>query len=149
MEYKFDYEHFSSWDGMPDGDRELARRAAEACGSAWAPFSGFRVGSAARLRSGFVMTASNQESEVLPEGMCAERNLLYNWQVHHADDPIEAFAIASIPGGRECYPCGGCRQVLLDTERRQGRPIRIIMCSDTSVSVVGSAQHLMPFSFTL
>jgi cytidine deaminase len=81
--------------------------------------------------------------------MCAERILLWEWQANHADDPIEAFAIASVPAQRECYPCGGCRQVLVDTERRQGSPIRIIMSSDTTTSVVGAAKYLLPFGFEL
>jgi cytidine deaminase len=149
MEYRFDYESYATPAAMPEADRELTARAREACSSAWAPYSGYRVGAAARLRSGAVITASNQESEVFPEGMCAERILLWNWQAHHAADPIEALSIASVPGERECYPCGGCRQVLVDTERRQQSPIRVIMASDTTASVVGSAKYLLPFGFTL
>jgi cytidine deaminase len=147
--HSFEYESYASRSEMPAADRELAGRALEACGGAWAPHSRFRVGAAARLRSGLVITGSNQESEVYPAGMCAERTLLFHWQAHHPRDPIEAFAIASIPGERECYPCGGCRQVLLDSERRQGSPIRIIMCSEWTASVVGSAKDLLPFQFSL
>jgi cytidine deaminase len=147
--FTFDYDRYESWDELPEADRELAKRAREACQSSFSPFSKFRVGVAARLRSGFVMTASNQESEVFPEGMCAERILLWNWQVHHSGDPIEAIALVSEPDARECYPCGGCRQVMLDTEARQGSPIRVVMCSESSVSVVGSARDLIPFQFVL
>ena len=149
MRYNFDYEKYATRAAMSDSDRELCDRAAEACGNAWAPHSGFRVGSAARLKSGRILTGSNQESEVFPSGMCAERTLLFHWQTHHADDPIETFAIASVPGANECHPCGQCRQVLLDSERRQGSPIRIIMCSDTTASVVASAADLLPFQFNL
>ncbi len=134
---------------MTTSDRQLADLATGACATAHAPYSGFRVGAAARLKSGVTLTGSNQESEVFPAGMCAERTLLFGWQTHHADDPIEAIAIASVPGDRECYPCGQCRQVLLDVERRQGSPLRVIMCSDTTASVVGSAQDLLPFQFSL
>jgi cytidine deaminase len=148
-EYKFDYESYGAWDDMSQHDRLLAGSALQACANAWAPYSDFRVGAAARLASGRILTGSNQESEVFPAGMCAERTLLFDWQAHHADDPVEALAIASIPGGHECYPCGQCRQVLLDTERRQGTPIRIIMCSERSASVVGSAADLLPFQFKL
>lgn len=87
---------------------------------AYAPYSKFRVGAAARLRSGKILCGSNQESEVFPAGMCAERSLLFHAGACHADDPIEALAIASEPSERECYPCGQCRQVLLDAERRPG-----------------------------
>lgn len=148
-EHKFDYEHYGSGDPLPDGDAKLVEQALGACEKSWAPYSGFRVGAAARLASGIVLTAANQESEVFPEGMCAERIVLWQWQANHAKDPIEALAIASVPAERECYPCGGCRQVLLDTERRQGLPIRIIMRGGKSASVVGSAAALMPFGFEL
>ncbi len=148
-QYRFDYESYAGRAEMTEADRELADRATGACDTAHAPYSGFRVGAAARLRSGRIVTGSNQESEVFPAGMCAERTLLFDWQTHHATDPIEAIAIASVPGARECYPCGQCRQVLLDTERRQGAPIRIIMCSDRAASVVASARDLLPFQFSL
>lgn len=149
INYQFDYESYASREAMSEADRELIVRATEACGEAWAPFSHFRVGAATRLKSGKILTGANQESEVFPAGMCAERTLLFHWQAHHSGDPIETLAIASIPGERECSPCGQCRQVILDTERRQGSPIRVIMCGDSSASVVGSAADLLPFGFKL
>lgn len=148
-EYKFDYDAYQSLDALPEADCSLARMALDACGSAYAPYSLFRVGAAARLRSGAILTGANQESEVFPAGMCAERTLLFNWQANHSHDPIEAMAIASVPGERECYPCGQCRQLLLDTEKRQGSPLRVIMCSDTTASAVASARDLLPFQFEL
>lgn len=147
--YTFDYESYAQRSEMPPLDRELADLATEACANAHAPYSNFRVGAAARLRSGKILTGSNQESEVFPATMCAERTLLFHWQARHSSDPIEAFAIASVPSERECYPCGQCRQVLLDTERRQHSPIRIIMTSANSASVVASARELLPFQFSL
>jgi cytidine deaminase len=147
--FTVDYETYGTRDEMSPDDRALADLATEACSQAHAPYSKFRVGAAARLKSGRVITGSNQESEVFPAGMCAERTLLFDWQAHHSDDPIEAIAIASQPGENECYPCGQCRQVLVDTQRRQGSPIRVIMCGDRSASVVGSAHDLLPFQFTL
>ena len=71
------------------------------------------------------------------------------FRVGAADDPIEALAIASEPSERECYPCGQCRQVLLDAERRQGSPIRIIMSGAGGATVVDSAVRLLPFTFQL
>jgi cytidine deaminase len=81
--------------------------------------------------------------------MCAERSLLYFYSTNYASLPIEVLAIASDTSDGECYPCGGCRQTLLDVERRQAKPMRIIMSDGRSASVVGSAADLLPFSFTL
>ena len=147
--YKFDYERYDSLDAMPAEVRELVAAAKRATGTAFAPYSNFRVGAAARLQSGRIIIGSNQESEVFPAGVCAERTLLGHCQVAFQDDPITDFAIASEPGLRECYPCGICRQVLNDTEKRQGLPIRVIMASDSSATVIPTARYLLPFIFEL
>ena len=142
------YEHYTL-DTLPNSDSELVKAAFEATQQAYAPFSGFKVGAAARLRSGEIITAANCESEVFPSGLCAERSLLYHYATNHSDNPIEAMAIASNPSERECYPCGACRQVMLDTENRQHNPIRIIMAGGGTATVVNSAKDLLPFTFRL
>ena len=142
------YEHYTL-DTLPTSDSELVKAAFEATQQAYAPFSGFKVGAAARLRSGEIITAANCESEVFPSGLCAERSLLYHYATNHDDNPIEAMAIASNPSERECYPCGACRQVMLDTENRQQSPIRIIMAGGGTATVVKSAKDLLPFTFRL
>ena len=75
--------------------------------------------------------------------------MLYYAEAIHADDPVVALAIASDPSERECYPCGACRQVILDVQRRQGTPIRLIMSGNGTASVVESADALLPFTFQL
>lgn len=147
--FSFDYKSYSRIEDMPEQERELVRTAREACGSAWAPYSNFRVGAAALLESGRILTGSNQESEVFPAGVCAERSLLFHHQAHDPGDAIVTLAIASVPGDRECYPCGICRQVINDTQKRQGKPIKVIMAGDNSASVIDSAEKLLPFTFQL
>ena len=141
--------HKYTIDQLPADDKLLVIEAQAALKKAYAKYSGFHVGAAVRLASGKILHGANSESEVFPSGMCAERSLLYFYQSNYADEPIEALAIASDTSDGECYPCGGCRQTLLDVERRQGSPMRIIMSGGGSASVVGSAADLMPFSFTL
>ena len=148
-QYVFEYERYESLDRLPEADRRLVAGALSATDRANARFSHFRVGAAARLRSGRILHGSNFESEVFPAGMCAERSLLFYAEANHADDPIEAIAIASDPSERECYPCGQCRQVLVDVERRQRTPIRIVMYGGGTASVVRSAELLLPFTFIL
>ena len=142
------YEHYTL-DTLPTADSELVKAAFEATTQAYAPFSGFKVGAAARLRSGEIITAANCESEVFPSGLCAERSLLYHYASNYASSPIEAMAIASNPSERECYPCGACRQVILDAENRQQSPIRIIMAGGGTATIVESAKDLLPFTFKL
>ena len=148
-ELKISYEHYGSLEEMSPCDREVVLAAQEATRRAYAPYSHFNVGAAARLRSGKIICGSNSESEVFPSGLCAERTLLYHWQANHADDPVEVLAIASNPSERECYPCGGCRQVIVDVERRQKSPMRIIMWGNGTASAHSSAEFLLPFTSKL
>ena len=147
--YKFGYRHYAALSEMSEQDRELVETARRACARSYAPYSEFRVGAAALLQSGKIEIGANQESEVFPAGICAERSLLFAHQALNPEDKIEVLAIASDHDDRECYPCGQCRQVLLDTERRQGSPIRIIMAGGSSASEVSSAKDLLPFQFEL
>ena len=142
------YEHCSIEELSP-AEQEVVQAAFGATAKAYAPYSGFKVGAAIKLRSGKILTAANCESEVFPSGLCAERSLLYSYATNHADDVIELMAIASDPSERECYPCGACRQVMLDAEHRQQSPIRIIMAGGGTASVVESAEVLLPFTFKL
>lgn len=148
-QFNFEYVHYDSLGELTEADRALMEEARQATRRALAPYSHFCVGAAARLKSGLVLRGSNVESEVFPAGLCAERTLLFHHEACHADDPIEVLAIASDPAERECYPCGQCRQVLVDVERRQGSPFRILMCGHDSVTEVDSAEKLLPFTFIL
>ncbi len=143
------YEHYASITELEELDRSLVAEAEEATKMANAPYSNFHVGAAVRLKSGRTLHASNFESEVYPAGLCAERSLLFYVEANYANDPIEALAIASVPSERECYPCGQCRQVIVDVERRQKSAIRVIMSGAGTATVVDSAEKLLPFTFKL
>ena len=143
------YEHYDSFDELGAADRALIEEAEAATATANARYSNFRVGAAVRLRSGRTLHASNFESEVYPAGLCAERSLLFYVEANYGDDVIEALAIASNPSERECYPCGQCRQVIVDVERRQQSPIRVIMSGAGTATVVDSAEKLLPLTFKL
>ena len=149
LSLQLDYIKAEHIEDLPMADRDLIAEAQRATELSYSKYSGFKVGAAVRLKSGKVLRSANSESEVFPAGLCAERSLLYYVEANYTDDAIEALAIASNPSERECYPCGGCRQVILDVERRQGSPIRVIMSSNGSASIVESAQSLLPFTFQL
>ncbi|MGN0006743.1 MAG: cytidine deaminase [Alistipes sp.] len=151
MKTKFEIEYFhaDSLDDLSPADRELVTEAENAVKKAYAAYSKFSVGAAARLKSGKILHGANSESEVFPSGICAERSLLYYAEANYPDDKIESLAIASNPSERECYPCGACRQVILDVQRRQDSPIRVIMSGGGTASVVDKAEALLPFTFSL
>ena len=147
LQFCFDYKRFKIDDTLPEDYSRVIQEARKACKHAYAPFSGFKVGAAALLESGRIISSSNQESNSFPASICAEQNLLSYHNAHMANDKITILAIASLPDDEECYPCGVCRQVLVDTQLRQGNEIQIIMCSAKTAVVVNNALFLMPFAF--
>ncbi|MBR6831127.1 MAG: cytidine deaminase [Tidjanibacter sp.] len=141
------YKQYRLDEPLPDGMTEVIEAAREARNTSYSPYSGFKVGAAARLESGSIITASNQESSSFPASICAEHNLLTHHNTHMPHDPIVMLAVISSDGENECCPCGVCRQVLADTETRQKREIKIAMCSETTATVVNGASALLPFTF--
>lgn len=148
-QYSFDYESYDSLSELNEQDMELVRRAKEACYTAYAPYSDFKVGAAARLASGRIVTGSNQENDVFPAGICAESNLMHHCMSNHKDDKVISMAVTSVPADKECYPCGICRQIISNAEDRQGTPIRVIMAGRDSATVIDTSKKLLPFVFKL
>jgi cytidine deaminase len=44
-------------------------------------------------------------------------------------------------------PCGACRQVLLETEKRYGKPIKLLLYGREETLVIESATSLLPLCF--
>lgn len=148
-EFTFTYDTHESLDTLPTEELKLVTQARKALTKSYSPFSCYKVGAAARLESGRILTASNQESEVFPSGLCAERTLLFAHMASEPEDRVVALAIVSDPSERECYPCGACRQVMADVQSRQKSPFKVIMCSAASATVVDDVSDLLPLSFKL
>ncbi len=68
QEFRFTFDRYESIDSLPEADRCLATAAEKATENSFAPYSRFRVGAAARLASGRIVTGANIESEVFPSG---------------------------------------------------------------------------------
>lgn len=125
-----------------------ARRIAH---KAYAPYSRFRVGAAALLDNGEVVSGSNQENAAYPSGLCAERVTVFYANAHYPDAKIMRLMIYAEtdngPVERPITPCAACRQVLLEKESVQGSPIRISLAGADSIYNVGSVSQLVPLSF--
>jgi cytidine deaminase len=151
--YEFDYEEFDTKQEMQSEDLALLNAAYEAVETAFAPYSKFKVGAAARLSNGQIVKGSNQESASYPVGICAERTLLNSIGSQHPKETITAMAISYIPNGvasdHPLSPCGMCRQSLLDYEIRYKAPIKLILAGKTGkVMIIPSADYILPFGFT-
>lgn len=143
-------------DHLEDLDLEskyLTHKAKDATTHAYAPYSKFQVGAAVLLEDGTIVTGTNQENAAYPSGMCAERVALYSAAAQHPEKIITKIAIvARRKGAKEIVPatsCGQCRQVMLEFEVRQGKPIEVIMQNQEHKWVKAvSAESLLPFCFT-
>ena len=138
---------------LNEGEAALLRNAHQAALNAYAPYSGFHVGAAVRLKSGTVVLGNNQENIAYPSGLCGERVAVFSAGAQFPEDDIESIAIVSpsplaVPD--TFMPCGSCRQVLREAELRQKTPIKIyLQARDEFVMVSKSASNLLPFSFTI
>lgn len=136
---------------LVENDRLLVNAAFDACNNSYAPFSKFNVGAAVLLENGEIIKGSNQENIAYPSGLCAERVAIYQANSLYPDVPVVALAVASSVGGvpnkEPVYPCGSCRQSLLQSEIRFKNNIRVLMAGSETVKEVGSIKQLLPFSF--
>ena len=62
------------YDELSDQDKQLIDKAKEMTQHSYAPYSKFKVGAAALLANGAIVTGSNQENAAYPSGLCAERH---------------------------------------------------------------------------
>jgi len=136
---------------LEQSDRELLSLALQASSGAYAPFSGFRVGAAVRLSDGSIVTGNNQENTAYPSGLCAERTALFYAQAQYPRLAIEALAVAAAVQDRQTqeppYPCGACRQVMLECQKRGGKPLRVIMGGSQNIHIVEDIGDLLPLAF--
>ncbi|MDR0796255.1 MAG: cytidine deaminase [Tannerella sp.] len=118
---------------------------------AYAPYSEFNVGAAVVLADGRIVTGNNQENAAYPSGMCAERVALYYAGARYPDIPVKAIVVVATKNDviqPRIAPCGACRQVLLESEKRHKRPLRILLYGEDGVVSIDSAELLLPLSFS-
>ena len=139
------------YEELEELDRKLIDAAKEATSRSYAPYSHFSVGAAVLLGNGTIITGSNQENAAYPSGTCAERTTLFYANSQYPDQPVMTLAIAarSESGYLESPipPCGACRQVILETEKRYWQPIRILLYGKECIYEIKSIGDLLPLSF--
>lgn len=131
--------------------RSLVEAAKAMTANAYCPYSHFQVGAAARLADGTVVRGSNQENAAYPSGICAERTVLFAANANYPDLAVEALAIACFTDGHFTgepgSPCGACRQVMVETEHRFGRPMEVILYGENNIYIFDHAADLLPLVF--
>lgn len=125
--------------------QQLIEAATQALESAYAPYSGFRVGAALLSSEGKIFTGCNVENASYGLSMCAERNAIANAVIGSGKDTIEIKAIA-ITNSQQvaCSPCGACRQVIWEF----GQDAEVIFLGDRGWQNL-TIRELLPAGFSL
>lgn len=152
-EHKFIVQVYESSDDLNQDDAFLLSEARSTTQFAYAPYSNFHVGSAARLANGEVVTGTNQENASYPVGICAERAMLSTAASLHPGVAVETIAVSynNLKGksDKPASPCGMCRQVIAEFQQRYKKPIRIILSGlEGRVEVIENALDLLPLGFS-
>ena len=147
------YESYGSDEELSSADLALVQAARLVTRNAYAPYSRFRVGAAAMLSNGEMITGTNQENAAYPAGICAERTLMSAASSLYPGIPIETMAISydneKGPSDRPISPCGICRQSLQEFEQRTGKAIRLILSGlEGKILIIPQSVALLPFAFS-
>ncbi len=132
---------------------DLCTASINAMEDAYAIYSNYRVGAALLLSDGKLIKGGNQENAVYPLGLCAERVALFAAASQHPGKKILALAVATariLKNHEEIppFPCGSCRQVILEMEQRQEQPIPLyVVGANHAVCKVDSVTDILPFAF--
>ena len=150
-EFKFTYKTLPL-ESLDGNDLLLVEKAVSGMDNAYAPYSNFKVGASVKLENGEIVVGNNQENIAYPSGLCAERVALFYVGANYPNVSIETICIVAkgdlIPIDSILAPCGACRQVMIESEQRQSKPIRVILVNQNkTVVVIETVKHFLPFIF--
>lgn len=153
QKFEFEYEVYNDIIELKKEDAELLTLARTVTKQAYAPYSNFFVGAAARLSNDKLVVGTNQENASYPVGICAERVLLGSAATLYPAVGIDTMAISydsdEVKSDHPISPCGMCRQSLLEYETRTEKPIRLILAGQQGkIYIVKTIKFLLPFAFT-
>ena len=146
------YEFFSSREELSQEDQNLINKAYEIAADAYAPYSNFKVGAIAELEDGTTVSGSNQENIAYPSGLCAERVALFYAGANFPDKAVKKLVVVArgnlIEPDMCVSPCGSCRQVIAESEKRQSEEIELLLVSQNgAVWRFERASDLLVFPF--
>ena len=126
-------------------DKELYAKAKKVAINAYAPYSHFKVGAALLCDSGNIYTGVNIENSSYGATICAERSAL-SAAVGAGEKKFIKIAVASSQG--EAWPCGICRQVLMEFSDKNN-PMKIITGTDENSLEIYDIEKLLFKGFRL
>lgn len=121
----------------------LIKKALESREFAYVPYSNFKVGSSILTEDGSIYTGCNIENASFGATNCAERTAIFK-AVSEGKKNIQAVCVV---GSLERYtfPCGICRQVLLEFCKKN---CKIIIAKSIDDFIIKTLDDIMPGAFT-
>ena len=142
---------FDSVEELNKEEQLLINKSKSAVKNAYAPYSKFNVGAAVLLENGETFVGTNQENAAFPSGMCAERVAIYFANSQFPDVAVKSIAVSAYYNNsyteKPVPPCGACRQVLLESETRFKKPIKVFLVSSTKITMTKNVKTLLPINF--
>jgi len=136
---------------LDENEQSLVNAAIEAAKNAYAPYSKFNVGAAVLLENDVIITGSNQENAAYPSGLCAERIALFTAGANYGNIAPLKMAIVAMKDGKftdnPVSPCGACRQVFAEVEKRYSKPFSILLIGKEKIVKFEKSGLLLPFTF--
>lgn len=147
-----EYTQLDDWKELSPADQQLVTAANDVLKTAYAPYSKFSVGASLLLSNGEIICGSNQENIAYPSGLCAERVALFYAGSNYPNETVDTLCVVAkgdlVDIDTILSPCGGCRQVMVETESRQKKAYRVIMVSQNGMIIIfNSATQLLPLAF--
>lgn len=147
-----EYKKYDSIEELSSEYQELWKSALEARQYSHSPYSNFTVGAAIELENGQIITGTNQENASFPAGLCAERTAMYRAGIQAPDQKFKRIAIVASRRDSDLLssapPCGGCRQVMLEFEKRHQKGFELLFTdADGMIVLIDKPTDLFPFSF--
>ncbi len=150
-ELKYFFEEITDLGQLDSHIAKLILLAKEAAQKAYSPYSKFKVGAIVELNNGEILSGNNQENAAYPSGLCAERTVLFYANANYPDIPVRRMVLAAFDNGRittsPVYPCGACRQVMMETQDRFKQNFEVWMLGKDKLHMVKSIDPLLPLKF--
>lgn len=126
---------------MNEKYKKLIGEAEQARKKAYTPYSKFKVGAAILTSEGRIFSGCNIENASFGLTICAERVAVFK-AISEGFKKFEAIAIIA-DTLRPCYPCGACRQVILEF----GEDITLVMANLKGDIKINKIKELLPEAF--
>ncbi|MEL6558290.1 MAG: cytidine deaminase [Bacteroidota bacterium] len=133
---------------LSEEQKKTMEAATNAVKTAYSPYSNYQVGAALFLENGEVVAGNNQENAVYPLGLCAERVALFNSGTLYPTVKPLLLALTVASENKPGFPCGSCRQALIEFELRFECEISILIESRNNEYIYfDSVKEILPFAF--